>query len=105
MNSILLRKIFFIAFFLRFSSALALYLSGSLFSGLSRDSAKYHYEGAEIASALQFGISGPRASWIDDAWFRIIGHVYYWLVPEPFLIQLINISLGSFAAVLTAKMG
>lgn len=104
MPSSLLWRLFWIAFGLRLVAAVAINWSGSLFSGLSRDSAQYHEIGIQIANALALGESGPRASWIDHAWFRLIGHLYYWLTPEPFLIQLLNVILGSVAAVMTARM-
>lgn len=99
-----LLPLFLIALMLRIGAALALNLSGTLLSGLSADSVTYHNIGLAIAQALDFGQAGPRSSWVDDTWFRVIGHIYYWLGPNPLIIQLLNALLGALAAVMTAKM-
>ena len=38
-------------------------------------------------------------NWIDNAWFQFTGLVYYLIAPEPWLIQLINITLGALTPV------
>ena len=66
---------------------------------LSPDSLRYHREGVVIASQMAAGnFNWP--NWIDNAWFQFTGFIYYLLAPEPFLIQLINITLGALTPIL-----
>jgi len=104
MPGYLLQRLFFLALSLRLVVALGLNWSGTLFSGLSRDSLKYHEVGVETAAALSMGLPPPRGSWVDDAWFQVIGYLYYWLTPDPLLVQFLNAVLGALAAVMTARM-
>lgn len=104
MHKNLLIRIFVIAIVLRVAMALVLNLGGFLFSGMSRDSIRYHITGLEIARQLASGSPVDLKSWIDDAWFLLIGYVYYLLPSHPIVIQLINALLGSLAAVMTAEM-
>jgi len=61
---------------------------------LSPDSERYHREGIESMNAMSFGDFAFKP-WIDDGWFQVTGLIYYLIAPEPFLIQLINITLGA----------
>ena len=61
---------------------------------LSPDSERYHREGINSMTAMMAGDFAYKP-WIDDGWFQFTGLVYHLVVPEAFMIQLINITLGT----------
>ncbi len=61
---------------------------------LSPDSARYHREGIESMNAMAYGDFALKP-WVDHGWFQFTGLVYYLIAPEPFILQLINITLGA----------
>lgn len=61
---------------------------------LSPDSERYHREGIESMTAMMVGDFAYKP-WIDDGWFQFTGLVYYLATPEAFMMQLINITLGT----------
>ena len=94
------RKLFFGAFAVRFAIVLFFTATDAIRSlHLSPDSLKYHRVGMEIAEQMAAGnFNWP--NWLDNGWYQFTGLVYYLIVPEPFLIQLVNITLGSLTPVL-----
>ena len=77
--------------------------SWSLMLDLSRDSIKYHVQGREIAELYAAG-ENNWSLWIDHGWYQFIGLVYYFVGPNLFVIQLINVVLASATAVLLFKV-
>jgi len=71
--------------------------------GLSSDSFLYHRTGEEIALSLRQGFSVFDLQWIDHGWFQFTGLVYYLFGPNPFWMQLINITLSSAAVWFTYR--
>lgn len=61
---------------------------------LSPDSERYHREGINSMNAMIYGDFAYKP-WIDDGWFQFTGLVYHLVTPEAFVMQLINITLGT----------
>ena len=83
------------AWLLRFAVIIVYAMTDAIYRlRLSPDSERYHREGIDSMNAMAFGDFALK-SWIDNGWFQFTGLVYHFIAPEPFLMQLVNITLGA----------
>lgn len=94
------QKLFFGGFAVRLGIVMIFVATGAIRTlHLSPDSLRYHREGVVIAGQMAAGnFNWP--NWIDNAWFQFTGLIYHLFAPEPFLIQLINITFGALTPIL-----
>lgn len=94
------RKLFIGGFLARLSIVIVFAVTDAIRTlHLSPDSLRYHREGIVIVAQMAAG-NFNWSNWIDNAWFQFTGFIYFLFAPEPFLIQLINITLGALTPIL-----
>ena len=99
-----LGRLFGLALILRLLAVFLLNTTGAVsLLTLSKDSGKYHHVGMVIAERMSRGYF-EWASWIDNGWYQFVGLVYWIFGPNPVVIQIFNVVIGSATAVVVYRL-